>query len=294
MKKKQEEDNWYWELSAICSSDAFDLVSYYIFEQGASGVEEIDEESSSTRFRAFFPSTVPAPDKQFDKSIKNKGQLSSAGIIVQSIERKPLQNWQEGWKDFFKPIEIGETILIRPPWEPSRSGRKEIVIFPGQGFGTGYHESTSLALLLLEWVFNGHHITDVIDIGTGSGILAIAALLLGADHITAIDIDPEALSEVRNNLALSGLDSSACTLVHSSPDALKNQAKLVMANIEGHILEKLAGNLINLTATDGYLLLSGVLIEREASLLECFQNQFDLIKTVQKGEWSGFVFHKTG
>ncbi|MBT3225874.1 MAG: methyltransferase [Deltaproteobacteria bacterium] len=294
MKKEQVKDNWYWELTGVCRPDDFDLVSYYLFEQGASGVEEINEESSSMLFRAFFPSTVSDPAKQLDISIKSSAALSNAGSIVQSIEKKELQNWQEGWKDFFKPLEIGETLLIRPPWEPSQAGKNEIIIYPGQGFGTGYHESTHLALLLLEWVFMGRQIANVIDVGTGSGILAIAALLLGADHITAIDTDSEALSEVSHNLTLSKLDDNACTLVRSGPDALKNQAKLVMANIEGHILEKLADDLKNLICKDGYLVLSGVLIERQESLLKCFQNQFDLIKMLQKGEWSGFVLHKTG
>ncbi len=294
MSLKQIEDNWYWELTADCSSDGFDLVSYYLFEQGASGVEEIKEEGSVIHFRAFFPSTASDSAIRLDSNISDLTALSEAAISILSIVKKELQNWQDGWKDFFRPIEIGDTFLIRPPWEPSQSGKNEIVIYPGQGFGTGYHESTHLALLLLEWVFHDRQIINVIDVGTGSGILAIAALLLGADRITAIDIEFEALLEVNKNIALSGLDAKSCTLVHSGPDALKNQAELVIANIEGHFLEEMADNLDHLTSKDGYLVLSGVLTEREKSLLECFQNRFALIRTLRKEEWSGFILHKTG
>ena len=168
------------------------------------------------------------------------------------------------------------------------------MIYPGQGFGTGYHESTHLALLLLEWVFHERQIVNAIDVGTGSGILAIATFLLGTERIIAIDTDSEALSEVNNNLALSGLDDKTCTLVQCGPDALQDQAQLVIANIEGHILEKLAENLDHLTCKDGYLILSGVLTEREEPLLKCFKNRFALIKSLRKEEWSGFVLHKTG
>ncbi|NQU64510.1 MAG: 50S ribosomal protein L11 methyltransferase [SAR324 cluster bacterium] len=293
LKKESIEKNWYWELSAGCRADQFELVSFYFFEQGASGIEEIKEQQSSICFRVFFPAITADLTGQLHDIIKNISDLIRMEITIKSIEKKEFQNWQDGWRAFFKPMEIGATFLIRPPWEPSQSGKNEIVIYPGQGFGTGYHESTHLALLLLEWLLNDHQITHVIDVGTGSGILAIAALLLNADHITAIDIDPEALPEVRKNLALSGFDETACTLALSRPDALKVQAKLVMANIEGHILQALAGDLANLTSTDGYLLLSGVLVEQESSLLNCIRDQFVLIKTLRMGEWSGFVFNNS-
>lgn len=293
MEKEQTNNDWYWELSAVCRADQFELVSYYLFEQEASGIEEISEEQSTTLFRVFFPPTIADLTKTMDINIKGNANLKRARLTVQSIVKKEIQNWQDGWRDFFKPIEIGETLLIRPPWEQSRPEKNEIVIYPGQGFGTGYHDSTHLALLLLEWILSDHPISHIIDVGTGSGILAIAGLLMSADHITAIDIDPEALAEVRKNLSLSGFDETFCTLVRSGPDALKIQAKLVMANIEGHILEELADDLKNLTVLDGYLLLSGVLVEHEKSLLKCLQDRFGLIKRLQMGEWSAYILQKT-
>ncbi|MFH2133252.1 MAG: 50S ribosomal protein L11 methyltransferase [bacterium] len=292
MVTKHSKNDWYWEMAADCQTDQFELVSYIMFEQGASGIEELQRDHKTTFFRVFFPATVPDPVKQLKMTIEKSTDLADAGITLGQVEKKGIQNWQDGWRDFFKPIEIGNSFRIRPPWEPPGTGKNEIVIHPGQGFGTGYHESTHLALLLLEWVLSEHQIARVIDVGTGSGILAIASLLLSADHVTAIDVDPEALSEVMKNLVLSGMDTAACSVALCGPGELNIQAGLVVANIEDHILEKLADDLKNLTSPDGYLILSGVLVAREASLLNAFKDQFGLVKTQQMGEWAGFVLQK--
>jgi len=292
MKKVYSEDGWYWELSLFCQSEHLDLLSFFLFEMGASGIVETEVIEEGMIFSVFFPSNLPNPGELLENSEKQNPELNALKVVQRSVEKKPLKNWQDGWREYFKPIEIGKGFLIRPPWEPSQSDRKEIVIYPGQGFGTGYHESTHLALTLLEWLLDDCPDMTVTDVGTGSGILAIAALLLKSKHVTAIDIDQDSLAEVTENLVLSGVDPAGITLIHSGPEALKAQSKVVMANIEDHILATLAADLDRLTCSGGYLLLSGILTENEAPLLKLFCDQFDVIKNLQIGEWSGLVLHK--
>ncbi len=294
MKKVQSENDWYWELSLFCQSEQLDPVSFYLFEMGASGILEREVNEEGTVFSVFFPSNLPNPSELLENSAKQNPELNALKVVQRSVEKKPLKNWQDGWREYFKPIEIGVGLLIRPPWEPSQPDRKEIVIYPGQGFGTGYHESTHLALTLLEWLLDDRPDMTVTDVGTGSGILAIAALLLKSKHVTAIDIDQNSLAEATENLVLSGVDPASITLIHSGPEALKVQSKVVMANIEDYILATLAEDLGRLTCSGGYLLLSGILTENEASLLKLFLDQFEVIKNLQMGEWSGLVLHKQG
>lgn len=293
MNDIRPENEWFWELTTACQTEAYDLVSFHLFELGASGIEELEDSDSTTILKVFFPSTASDPADLLRMSLAEHDELKTAGLEVRLCEKKPYQNWQESWRDFFKPIEIGSTFIIRPPWESSQAGKKEIVIHPGQGFGTGYHESTNLALQLLEWVLNNHPVQSVSDIGTGSGILAIAALMLSAGHVTAIDLDPEALNEVPSNLVLSGLDTSSVTLIQCGPESLKVQTELVVANIEGHKLKEMADDLMRLTLPGGYLLMSGILTEYESTLMPVFQNRFQMVKSVQLGEWTAVVLQKS-
>ncbi len=291
MNKPQSGDEWYWELFATCRTDLFDLISFYLFELGASGIEEISNKNNEVNLRVFFPSSIPYP-RQLLQALEQLDDLKGEEIVIRSLEKRPVENWQEGWQAFFKPVEIGEVFSIRPPWETVHPKRKEIVIYPGQGFGTGYHESTHLALLLLEWLLKSRQNLSVTDVGTGSGILTIAASLMNSGRVTAIDLDRDALLEVPKNLIHSGLDTMDVTLIQSGPEALKSRTDLVIANIEGHILERLADDLKRLVRPEGYLLLSGILTEYEVSLMKVFLDTFDPIKMLRMGEWSGAVLQK--
>jgi len=290
MTDKLPETDWYWEVTISSSQRRFDLLSCCLFENGASGIEELEENGDARMDRVFFPASVPDPASVIN-CIQNQFQVLDKIEII-DVHKKPLLDWQSGWRSFFKPIAIGSSFLIRPPWESSLPERKEIVIKPGQGFGTGYHESTHLALLLLEWTFKQNPVQTVTDVGTGSGILAIAALLLGAQRVVAIDLDRDALAEVPKNLILSGLQPSSVELLQCGPGALREPTELVIANIEGHILERLVDELLRLVSTGGRLVLSGVLTDRQESLLAAYGVWFEQVHTLQLNEWSGFVLQK--
>lgn len=290
--KTPQEPDWYWELNTTCPDDRLDLISCYLFENGVSGIEEISEEEGRISLRVFFPASVSDPIQLLENARNQFDGKGGEGDESIRIEKKPLENWQEGWRSYFKPIDIGTDFRIRPPWETSAAEKKEIVIYPGQGFGTGYHESTHLALLLLEWIFENRQVFQATDVGTGSGILAIAALLSGVEEVCAIDIDHDSLLEIPGNMTLSGVDPARMTLCQCGPEAIRKSTDLVMANIEGHILEGLATDLIRLTESGGYILLSGILTEYKTLLLDRFVDQFHQVQSLEMNEWSAFVLEK--
>ena len=194
-----------------------------------------------------------------------------------SWELKPGEAWDIKWREHFAPLCVGRRLMVCPPWdlgaglEPGAPApRLRIVIDPGQGFGTGRHASTALALQLLERCLAGcgpaRLPRRMLDVGTGSGILLIAARLLGVAQGWALDIDARVAPEVRRNLALSGL-SPDVRLAAGTPACLRAEFPLVTANITAPVLTENAAHLRRLTSRGGHLILSGMLAgEMEAVL----------------------------
>lgn len=282
-------ENYYWEVLIDCPTSIVELLQSSLFEIAAEGIEELDSSNKNTRIKVFFSNQKEDPLIKIQPILKHFDEFPPHII---SSEKKALENWQENWKEHFKPIEIGQNLLIRPPWEASNTEKKEIVIEPGFGFGTGYHESTSLALKALEETMEREKIHSVIDVGAGSGILTIAALLLGASRANALEIDLESLQEIHKNMLHSGLDPKQCKLFHGSPENIQIQGDLVIANIIAEVLLKLKESLNALIAPGGILILSGIISEFEKEVLSSFQKTLTLLATYRKKEWFCFVFQR--
>lgn len=286
-----DKTQWYWEIYATCLDEVFELLTCRLFEFGATGIQELATSNHRIDFKVFFTSMVNDPDGIWEKACEHYDKLADNFRIV-SKEKKYSKNWKTSWKKYFKPIKIGKSFLVRPPWEKEDLSKKEIVINPGCGFGTGYHATTYLALQLLEWLGERHCLSEVIDVGTGSGVLTIAALLLNADKVTAIDVDQEALMEVPKNLRLSGLESTKCSLLSAIPEDWDNKADLVMANIEIEILSGLLTPIISLTKCNGYLIFSGILQEQKTVLLKMLGNGFTVLKELVLDDWYALILEK--
>lgn len=179
------------------------------------------------------------------------------------------QNWMEAWKQHYRPLTVGERLLIVPAWmQPEAGGRVPIRIEPGMAFGTGVHPTTQLSLQLIErYVQPGH---SVIDVGCGSAILAIAAAKLGAKRVVAVDIDAIALDNARYNAELNQVnieigEGSVAELLAGSFSL--QRADVVVANILAPVLTSLLGQgLKELIKPNGVLILSGILAEQEPAL----------------------------
>ncbi|MBU2513047.1 50S ribosomal protein L11 methyltransferase [bacterium] len=289
--KTSKKNQWYWETVVLCPKPFAELLSGLLFEKNASGIEELESTGKSVRLKIFFKSDDYPGMNQLKSVIEELiDRIDQLKLVT--IEQKEFQDWQSNWKEHFKPILVGNSFVIRPPWEMEVSGKKEIVIQPGLGFGTGYHESTNLAIQLIEWISGSFSYKTVIDVGTGSGILTIAALLTGAENVLAIDIDEDAISEVKQNLKFSGIDPSKCEVRVTEINNLTQPADLVLANIEDFILIPLSKDLIRLVKPGGLLVLSGILAERKQETINSFSPGMTVIKELELAEWYSAVMSK--
>ena len=205
------------------------------------------------------------------------------------------QNWMESWKQHYKPIEIGERMLVLPAWiDPPETERLVLKIDPGMAFGTGTHPTTQLSLLLLESYLQPGD--TLLDIGCGSGILAVAARKLGADQAYGVDIDPAAVEISRQTAVDNGVITGIDFITGSVSDVLAGklqikQAPVVVANILTHILVKIFNEgLADLVAPGGVLLLSGILEEREGDILATVEeHKLNVIARKKLDDWLGLA-----
>ncbi len=206
------------------------------------------------------------------------------------------EDWGKSWKEYFKPFAIVPGLVISPTWEEYRAqpGELLIEIDPGMAFGTGHHATTSLSLKCIKEVLESSD-TDqrLLDVGTGTGILGIAAALFGAVEVLGIDNDPEAVSAAKENVARNRLQKSM--QVSLAPlSTLEVSYDVVVANIIHDVLVELSADLIRLTTSGGVLILSGILIgEQVESVVSLFTEAGISLKKEQvSGEWAALMFVK--
>jgi ribosomal protein L11 methyltransferase len=175
--------------------------------------------------------------------------------------------WATAWQAFFTPLPIGRRFLVVPPWAgagpPGEAGRHVLVIEPARAFGTGHHGSTESCLLLLERL-GAAAAAPTLDIGAGSGILALAALALGAPRVVAIDVDPDAVAATRRNAELNGCDARITTAPGGPESVTGGPFPLVLANLLAPAHLALASEYRRLTAPGGALVLGGMLADEDA------------------------------
>ena len=203
------------------------------------------------------------------------------------------QNWMEAWKQYYKPILIGQRLLILPAWmESPEPNRVAIKIDPGMAFGTGTHPTTQLCLELMENAFVKGQTSKVIDVGCGSGILAIAAWKLGAKEILGVDIDEESVKNSRENADTNGVGEELILGVGSVQEILDGKFKftkapLVVANILAPVIVRLFdAGMADLIEENGAIILSGILFEQEQSVVEAGQaHGLRMIERREMGDW---------
>ncbi|QIM62114.1 ribosomal protein L11 methyltransferase [Pasteurellaceae bacterium Orientalotternb1] len=213
--------------------------------------------------------------------------LQTSGVIepefAYKIEQIEDKDWEREWMDNFHPMQFGKRLWICPSWrEVPDPNAVNVMLDPGLAFGTGTHPTTALCLQWLDGLdLQGK---TVIDFGCGSGILAIAALKLGAKAAIGIDIDPQAILASRNNAEANGVaDKLQLFLAKDQPQNL--QADVVVANILAGPLKELAPQIITLVKPQGDLGLSGILATQAESVCEAYQTAFELDPVVEKEEW---------
>jgi ribosomal protein L11 methyltransferase len=226
---------------------------------------------------------------------------ATADLAIQSITWCAIaeEDWANSWKDYWHPTEIGERLLIYPAWldlpQPSPAGQPDRILLrldPGVAFGTGTHASTQLCLLLLEEHFSQGHAGEILaDIGCGSGILAIAALKLGAQQVYAVDTDPLAIPSTAAARDLNHLPAEQLPVLQGSIDAVLPQLNRPVdgfcCNILAPVIVSLIPQMQQLTKSGGWGILSGILQTQAEQVSEAFTTRgWTLKQTRQQGDWA--------
>jgi len=225
------------------------------------------------------------------------GAMRSAGMLVDGARHPRASTivdpgWATLWMKRFKPIRIGRRFLIVPPWSServsARSNRIVLIVKPARAFGTGHHATTAGVLRALERLFAERRFQSALDVGTGSGILAIAMKRLGAQTVSAIDSDPEALENARENAKLNQLGAEL--EFSSAPlNALRRRYDLIAANILAPTLIEMAPTLTRLLRRDGRLILSGILAREAGEVLPSYQPALRCVSIGREQGWATVV-----
>ncbi len=298
------------EASIVCSGELAEAVAEVFSRYSPNGVvinsvtqyDSLGHEEIPTgdmQVIAYFPQDEQSESirRQLEESIWHMSQIAP----LDSIEYKIVldQNWMEAWKTNYKPLKIGRNLIVLPAWVGPElaEGRMSIIISPDMAFGTGTHPSTQLCMLALEKY--GVKELDVIDIGTGSGILSIEAAKLGANCVLGVDNDRDSIPSAVNNAGLNDVADRIIFEVGTHTDVLNrkdelNQAPRVIANILSPILAKmLSTGLADLVSPGGLLILGGVLDHQAQELADLARSLgMTLRETLHQDDWVVLILHK--
>ena len=195
------------------------------------------------------------------------------------------EDWINNWKQYFKPIPVGQKLLIRPTWEEVKDsgGRTVLDLDPGLAFGTGTHETTRLCMELLEqYVRPG---MSVLDLGCGSGILSVAALLLGADKAVGVDIDELAVKTAVENAEINHVEDRFTGICGNLTDQVTGTYDIVVANIVADVIIMLTKDVEQFMKPDTVYLMSGIIDTREQDVLTAVEQHFTIIDRKEEKGW---------
>lgn len=238
---------------------------------------------------------LPADSGVADTVVFLKTRFAELSINAEiSVSGVNEEDWANSWKEYYKPIKIGEKIVIVPAWEKYSAKDGEIIVRmdPGMAFGTGTHETTRLVITFLEkYIKQGMRVADV---GCGSGILAICASKLGAGECKAYDIDPVAVKVANENIKDSGLDNVTCDV----SDLLKQVDRsapynVICANIVADIIIRMMPDVGELMDENSVILASGIIVERSEDVINAFDdNGFKIVERIDENGWCALAVMK--
>jgi ribosomal protein L11 methyltransferase len=289
---------------------AVDLVCALLAELGCQGtlVEErkLDtfvvpqselDPAAAYRLKAYFaePENAQTLPEKLAMTLQQVPELASFDLQLSRAQEVRMEDWSENWKQHFSSIKIGSRLVIRPSWEAYQPATGEVMIEidPGMAFGTGGHGTTLLCLeVIAELLERPDPPQSLLDVGTGSGILSLGAAALGCRTILANDIDPDACRVARENAEKNGF--SATIPITSAPlEALDGRFDLVVANILAEENLRLKQEFLNHLQPGGWLVLSGILQEKEALVREGFSSlPLRPLPTRTQDEWVCLIYQR--
>lgn len=301
------------EAGVTTTTGAADAVSEALIRHGAKGTQIIDrrdvpKKDEGAGFGELYGDEITAA---MPEEVTVKGWFSSRedvlaareaikaisalhdesfGSLQMSLQDVMDEDWAENWKKYYKPMRVGKNLVIRPVWEQyeEKPGDRVIVMDPGMAFGTGTHETTRLCMEMIEKHFGGG---NALDIGTGSGILAIALGLLGASEVTAVDIDPVAVKAAGDNIARNKMSKKVHAMKGDLARDIKDPFDFICANILADVVISLAEPVKTLLKEGAPFLASGIIKDRREDVLNAFSKiGYKLLDEKAEGEWVALLF----
>ena len=306
------------EVTVRTNTAGADLISELLISAGAKGTsiedrfDAFSEPTDATQWDLIDPSVIEKMDEDtlvhayFPAETTSRETIESlrarlaaltpewlgfdAGKRALEIANVREEDWAENWKKYYKPFRVGRHLVVRPVWEKyePQAGDKIISIDPGMAFGNGTHETTSMCLGLVEdYIKPGD---TVLDVGTGSGILAIASVLMGAQSALGIDLDPVAVRVANENIERNGLSGRVHAQVGDLVKGIDTQADVVFANIIADAVILLSRAVRAHMKPGGVFICSGLILEREQDVLDALAEAgFTVDRIEHRGEWSAIA-----
>ena len=309
------------------TTEAVDLISASFAELGIEGIEIEDnvpltEGETKGMFIDILPELPPDdgtarvsfyldPDqdpegmlKKAEACLEELSVFTDLGKCTITESETEDKDWINNWKQFFHPFTVDE-ILIKPTWEEvpeGMEGKVLIQIDPGTAFGTGSHETTQLCIRQIEKYLKQFENAQILDVGTGSGILGIAALKLGAAHVKATDLDDNAAEAVQDNLKSNGLTADqfemVCGNLIDDPEiqawAGEEQYDIAVANILAPVIILLQAEIAPHIKHGGIFITSGIIDDKEQAVREAFEKNpaFEFVEATYQGEWVSLTYRR--
>lgn len=277
MDKKQTYDWDYLDDSILEKMKDCPKVTVYLedTEENQSLVRQIEPAISALKDRA--------DSGQFGEDV-------DLGSLHVTVKLENDEEWKDRWKEYFKPSRISASIVVKPTWEEyeRQEGDLVIEIDPGMAFGTGTHETTSLCVKMLEKYQKKSD--KVLDVGCGSGILSIAAALLGADDVLGVDIDPVAVEVASENIALNKAEHLARAQYGDLTKGIDYKADIVVANLMADLVMMLSEDAAKHMEKGGLFISSGILVEKEEQVASHLRGKgFEIVEIREDGGWCCIV-----
>lgn len=276
------------EITVTTQKCAAEAVAYLFYEAGAQGLIIEEDNDEQVALRGYLPED-PLLNFRFEKlkgEVKKLKHFFPEFYALFSTRWIEEEDWASSWKAYYKPTRVTERLVVKPSWDEysARPGEIIIELDPGMAFGTGTHPTTIMALKFLEEFLKPGFV--VYDVGTGSGILAIAAALLGAAEVVAVDSDPVALRVAKENIERNRVKDIVRVEEGDLLHGFTKEADLIVANIVASVLLRLLPQAAGILKPGGYVILGGILALHKAKMLAALENYgFYLIKQDAQGDW---------
>ncbi|MBW2630596.1 MAG: 50S ribosomal protein L11 methyltransferase [Deltaproteobacteria bacterium] len=302
------------EITVLTPPELVDALSNFLEELGADGVfqeaEHSPDESGFNNLKASareeIKAYLPWSHNLKKQAARIETYIDSLSSLFPRMEKPRFStktiidpDWGEQWKKYFKPLRVSNNIIIKPTWERYSPAGHDIVIDidPGMAFGTGQHSSTMMCIMAIEDILlknSEREKYDILDVGTGTGILAICAAKLGAHMVTGIDIDPKAVEIAGKNVVINGVEDRI-EIINRDIALCRGSFDLIAANLISGALIKLHSHLISLTKPGGYIIASGITEQDAKDVEKIFCNgETVLYETRSEDEWVCYTFKKAG